>query len=126
MRAIQILATAALAMAAGCALLSDFHTGGFSMADAGHGCTGTSDCDAGQVCCVASLAAETACQAAPCPIVAPLPSPVQLCHGDSDCGDAGCVNQTCTGAGESFTVQSCGAVTGCTMQPRTAGDATAD
>jgi hypothetical protein len=130
MRAGFVLATVVLAAivlaAAGCALLPGFGTGGFSQSDSGvPGCTGTSDCDAGEVCCVASLKSETTCAAAPCPVVVPLPAPVQLCHGDGDCGDAGCVEQSCTSSVASLTVRACGAIAGCVATPP-ASDASSD
>ena len=89
-------------------------------------CTGTSDCDAGNVCCVASLSvSDSVCAPAPCAVVAPLPSPVQLCHGDGDCSNAGCMEQTCSYAGASLTVRSCGAIVACTVHA-TPDDAASD
>ncbi len=100
----------------GCALLSDFHTTGYSRVDSG-ACTGTSDCDAGQVCCVAPQFAARVCGAPPCAVATPLTVPIQLCHGDGDCADAGCIAQTCTYASNSLGVSACGAISSCVPAP---------
>src|SRR5207253_2678534 len=98
---------AALALAA-CGLISDFHTASYVLVDSGaSSCAAAIDCDAGEVCCVSTLSPLAAnCRAAPCPNVAEVPLPVQLCQGNSECGSVECALQTCQLSGQPISVSS--------------------
>ncbi len=104
---------------AGCGLISDFHTAGYGIADSGTStCAAAFDCDAGEVCCVSTLSPLAAtCRAAPCPNVAEVPLPVQLCQGNGECGSLECAVQTCQWSGQPISVSSCGAIPICTVTP---------
>jgi hypothetical protein len=71
-------------------------------------CVGTSDCDAGQVCCLGSSASAltSSCQVA---CLGP-----QFCKTDSDCDKVSCTSQSCTSNGVSLILQACGTLPGCT------------
>jgi Cys-rich repeat protein len=51
------------------------------------GCSSAANCASGDVCCGAftNNMLSSACQAAPCPAVAPLGRPIQLCATDGEC-----------------------------------------
>ena len=78
-------------------------------------CVSSSDCDAGEVCCVtasgiSSLSSlSSTCQVGPC-------AQIQLCGTNTECGDSGttCTSQQCPVGGVSLTLESCGAIPGCT------------
>lgn len=72
-------------------------------------CVGTSDCDAGLVCCLGSSAGalSSSCQVA---CLGP-----QFCKADSDCDKVTCTSQSCTASGVSLILQACGSVPGCTL-----------
>jgi hypothetical protein len=104
---------------AGCGLISDFHTAGYTLVDSGsQNCTGANQCDAGEVCCVSTLSpAAASCRAAPCANIAEVPFPVQLCQADNECGSAQCFVQSCQLLGQSIDVQACGVIAICSATP---------
>jgi hypothetical protein len=91
---------------AGCLLITG-STSGYTEAGPEGGCEAASDCvgDAGGVCCL-SLTAGAACQRGPCGS-----SAIQLCTDSGECSDdASCLSQSCTYAGSSYEVRTCGEV----------------
>jgi hypothetical protein len=106
-----LLALGALAVAvtAGCALVTDVGTKGFVLTDAGTSeCQSASDCDGGALCCVTSLSPMTTSCAATCPTV-PFGVDVQFCATNGECGNSTCIEQVCSGA----TIHACGLVSVC-------------
>lgn len=98
--------------AAGCFVITgstDGYQRGTDDAGSAGGCAGSSDCDAGQVCCAALPTAL--CQAGPCALA-------QLCRTTMECGDAapGCAVQSCKLDGSTFTLQACGALSLCSFK----------
>ena len=118
LRAWIALLAAALPLS-GCGLISDFHTGDYSLLDSGlTSCMSANDCDASEVCCVATLSPITAsCRSGPCPNISELPLPVQLCQGKSECGSADCAVQSCQFLGQSIDIAACGVVAMCSAVP---------
>jgi hypothetical protein len=130
-RALLAGACAAAALAiAGCALLYDLGTGGYSVSGEGGagledcgadmscpnlalGCLGSGDCDAGMVCCLivgGQSSAQSACSAGPCGG----PVPIQLCQGGAECAQGSCVQQTCVLGTITVGLEACGLQPLCT------------
>jgi hypothetical protein len=101
---------AVIALSAGCALVTDVGTTGFTLTDAGTGagCQSVADCEGGAICCITSLSPVTSACEGTCPTV-PLGVNLQFCATDTECGRSTCVEQVCAGS----TVHACGLVSSC-------------
>jgi len=81
------------------------------------GCAGSSDCEAGDRCCViANL--TTACSSQ-CPAIvgssldAGATEPIQVCKTNGECEGGLCLSQTCTLGPVSIAIQSCNTIPQC-------------
>lgn len=105
-------AAIAACAAAGCFIVTG-GTDGYQLTDAGglsaSGCTGTSDCIEGQICC--AVLPAPVCQTGPCALA-------QLCNTTKECGDSapGCALQSCQIDGSTYTLQACGALSLCSFK----------
>jgi len=124
MRAVAVALASALVVVAGCVLF----TGGTDDADkpkpdagGGGACLAARDCDGGGVCCLTGTDIESVsftCQASCMNAPPPLTFPVQLCVTKDECGDAGCLKQSCMLPDGGFLppVQACGELPHCSVQ----------
>jgi hypothetical protein len=108
---VRSIAAGALALAlvgAGCMIVTG-STDGYAPQPSSLQCLGPSDCEAG-VCCYGlgtDGGAGSSCQPS-CPFAFQ-----QACTASDQCGDAGCLVQTCAVVGGAVQVATCGAIAEC-------------